>query len=106
MSSIPPLGYDDSTFITHQHLIKAMDHLEQDLNIARKIFIHHVPKEFVLLEHDFTEMRNSAMELGYEHQIKVDRIWEKYRDFQHESSHKNLDALAEEVRLFKQFLGG
>ncbi len=107
MAQIPPPGYDDTSFIPYQHLIQATDHLENDLRMVKNLFNNKIsrkiewPKE---LDRDFIAIRKSAEELGHEHQIRVNKIWDKYNTFKMESNPENFNELTEEVKSFKKFL--
>jgi|ERR1700722_3489177 len=104
MGSLPPLGYDDSTFIPKIRLQKVVAKISKSLDTIQKVSKEHIPKQLSdELAHDFEALAETTDELEMTHFEVVKRVLQEYTRFSAEPTNR-LDSLRGEVENLKLFI--
>ena len=108
--SIPPLGYDDPSIVPFERLKGLVSKFEKELGTIQRVFNQHLPGEkFEVqrdLETDFALLRESATELGAEHQQIVEHLIAAYGSFKSSPDQEKLNHLFTDLERLKTFLAG
>ncbi len=103
MSSFPPLGYDDSTFIPSSRLRKVVSDISAALETIQKVSKDHIPDQMrEALAVEFDSLTATVDELHMNHLEVVDKVLKKYRCFLAKSG--NLESLQGEVENLRLFI--
>lgn len=106
MGNIPPIGYDDSTFIPKERLNKVITKIDERLQAIQKLSRENIPQSIQEeLDKEFHVLDETADELHLRSHEVVQKVFNQYQKFRLDPN-TNLSRLREDMKNLKLYLQG